>query len=61
MNREQCRTKKEQIILLTKNIFYNSKHNFWHYFILPFHEPSFVSLKVVASKRQMSDSESWHF
>ena len=36
MNRGQYTTKREQIILLTKNIFYNSKHNSWHFFSLTF-------------------------
>lgn len=32
MNKGQHRTKKEQVILLTINIFYNSKRNCWHFF-----------------------------
>lgn len=36
MNRGKYITKREQIILLTINIFYNSKRNFWHFFPLTF-------------------------
>lgn len=32
MNRGQRRTKEEQIMLLPINIFYNGKHNCWHFF-----------------------------
>lgn len=51
--------KKEQIVLLTINIFYNSKH-VGIFFSWPFYEPSFISLVVITSKRQMSDSGFWH-